>query len=387
MTPGARVAAATGVLDAVRAGAPAEQALTNWARGARYAGSGDRAAVRNHVFTVLRRWSSCAASGGGRDGRALLIGLLRQTGVDPDTVFTGRGHDPAPLAAAERAAGRAPTPEEARDLPDWLWSRFAGSLGPDAEAAALALRNRAPITLRVNERRLTRDTAQAHLAEAGIATRPVERVGTALQVIEGERRISASAPYRAGEVELQDASSQAAMAALDLPPGARVLDYCAGGGGKTLALAARCEATWFAHDALPRRMADLPARATRAGVQVCVCDRADLATLAPFDVVLCDVPCSGSGTWRRAPEAKWRLTPPDLDGFAARQDAILSDAADLVAPGGSLIYCTCSILREENEAVIDRFTRSRADWEATLTRRWPIRDTGDGFFLQQLIRK
>ena len=148
------------------------------------------------------------------------------------------------------------------------------------------------------------------------------------------------------------------MAALDLPPGARVLDYCAGGGGKTLALAARCEATWFAHDALPRRMADLPARAARAGVEVQLCDTADLAALAPFDVVLCDVPCSGSGTWRRAPEAKWRLTPSDLDAFAARQDAILSDAAGLVAPGGRLIYCTCSILREENEAVIDRFTRS-----------------------------
>ena len=117
MTPGARVAAAIGVLDAVRAGAPAEQALTNWARGARYAGSGDRAAVRDHVFTVLRRWSCCAARGGGKDGRALLIGLLRETGVDPDTVFTGRGHDPDPLAAAERAAGRAPNPRRRATCP------------------------------------------------------------------------------------------------------------------------------------------------------------------------------------------------------------------------------------------------------------------------------
>ena len=387
MTPGARVAAAIGVLDIIRDGAPAERALTNWARGARYAGSGDRAAVRDHVFAVLRCWSSCAVRGGGADGRALLIGALREAGVDPGALFTGCGHDPAPLSAAERASCRAPTHEEARDMPGWLWPRFAASLGEaEAEAAARALRHRAPITLRVNVRRLTRSAAANRLAEEGIATRPVDGVDTALQVTDGERRIAASAPYRTGEVELQDAASQAAMAALDVADGARVLDYCAGGGGKTLALAARCEASWFAHDAVPRRMADLPARADRAGVRVQLCETSRLPAQPPFDMVLCDVPCSGSGTWRRAPETKWRLTEPDLEAFAARQHGILSQAAALVAPGGVLVYCTCSVLAEENEAVIDRFTTDHPSWRAARRRRWPICDTADGFFLQQLVR-
>ncbi|MFB9150415.1 RsmB/NOP family class I SAM-dependent RNA methyltransferase [Roseovarius ramblicola] len=387
MTPGARVAAAIGVLDAVREGAPAERTLTNWARGARYAGSTDRAAVRDHVFAVLRRWRSCAARGGGSGGRALLIGLLRDQGIEPEMLFTGAGHAPPALSDAERAAGRAPDGAEARDLPDWLWPRFEAALGDGAARAAEVLRHRAPVTLRVNARRTTRAAARAALAREGIACHPLENFKMALQVTEGERKISASELYRGGAVELQDASSQAAMEALELPSGARVLDYCAGGGGKTLALAARLDGTWFAHDASVRRMSDLPARAVRAGVEVRTCKTSEVQALGPFDAVLCDVPCSGSGTWRRGPQAKWALTPDDLAGLRRVQADILARASVLVAPGGELFYCTCSILKEENECVIEQFLCRSDEWRVGASRRWPISETGDGFFLAQLKKE
>jgi len=385
--PGARVAAAIQVLDAVREGTPAERALTNWARGARYAGSKDRTAVRDHVFAVLRRWRSCAALGGGDSGRALLIGLLRDQGIDAGTLFTGEGYAPPALSEAERAGGRAPDAAEARDLPGWLWPRFEAALGDAAASAVALLRHRAPVTLRVNARRMTRAAAQAALGREGIVNRPIDDINMGLQVIEGERKISGSEAYLSGAVELQDASSQAAMETLDLPQGARVLDYCAGGGGKTLALAARLDGEWFAHDATPRRMSDLPTRADRAGVSVRVCKTTELPGLAPFDAVLCDVPCSGSGTWRRGPQAKWQLTPDGLAGLTRVQMDILTQAAAFVAPGGRLVYSTCSVLSEENEYVVKHFLSDSGVWRTTFSRRWPISETGDGFFLVQLVRE
>lgn len=381
MTPGARVAAAIAVLDRVRAGVPAEKALTQWARGARYAGSKDRAALRDHVFMVLRCWRSCAARGGGESGRALMLGGLREQGLDPEEFFTGEGHAPERLTEAERVWA-APDAAAARDMPDWLWSRFVASLGAEAETAAQGLRARAPIMLRVNSRRATPEGAMARLADEGIVTRPVGCVKTALQVVEGERKISGSACYSEGWIELQDGSSQAAMEAIAAPDGARVLDYCAGGGGKVLALAARIEGVFFAHDAAPARMRDLPVRAARAGVDVqCVAQPEGV-----FDLVLCDAPCSGSGTWRRTPEAKWALTPERLAELTALQRGILSKAAVLVAPGGCLAYATCSVLQDENQAIMDRFSSENPDWSLVGMRHWPISDEGDGFFLAQLRR-
>jgi len=234
---------------------------------------------------------------------------------------------------------------------------------------------------------MSRDAAQAALADQGIVSRSVDDVKNALYVIHSERKISASPPYLSGAVELQDASSQAAMEALDLPNGSRVLDYCAGGGGKVLALAARLDGGWFAHDVSVRRMSDLSARAARAGASVRLCETHELRGLGPFDAVLCDVPCSGSGTWRRGPQAKWDLTPEDLAALVRVQADILAQAAALVAPGGRLIYCTCSILYEENEYVIDRFSSDFPGWKSMPLRRWPISRAGDGFFMAQLYRE
>ena len=172
---------------------------------------------------------------------------------------------------------------------------------------------------------------------------------------------------------------------LAIPSGGRVLDFCAGGGGKTLALAARGEAQWFAHDAAPQRMRDLPERAGRAGVSVTLL-REGVEGAGPFDLVLCDVPCSGSGTWRRTPDAKWRLIPQDLDDLTDVQAGILDRASTLVAPGGRLAHATCSVLREENEAQVEAFVARNPEWAVKAVERWSVSDDGDGFFLAVLAR-
>ena len=384
MTPPARLAAAIGLLDAILAGEAAERALTRWGRDNRYAGAGDRAAIRDHVFDALRRRRSLAALGGAETGRGLILGLLRDSGADPAALFTGTGHAPPPLTPAEaahRPPAGLPLPVRA-DMPDWLADRFAASLGPAAEAAMMALRARAPVHLRVNLARITPGDAAARLAAEGIATRPHPDCPTALEVTGNARRISQSAPYRAGEVELQDAASQLAVLALPLAPGDRVLDYCAGGGGKTLAMGARARLQLVAHDADPARMADLPPRAARAGLAVTLAATADLPALAPFDLVLVDAPCSGSGTWRRAPEAKWRLTPAALAALTRRQAAILAAAAPLVRPGGHLAYATCSILSEETDGPVAAVLSRHPGWAVTATLRLLPGPLHDGFSLE-----
>ncbi len=385
MTPGARIAAAAGILDEVLAGSPAERTLTNWARGARYAGSKDRAAVRDIVYDALRRRRSCAWVGGAETGRGLVLGLLRLSDADPVTLLTGEGHALPPPRSDEVAQDLAEAPRGVRlDMPDWLLPLLDASLGEDATTACLALTKRAPVTLRVNLRKVAREQVQEALAAEGIVTEPDPGVPTALHVTAGAGRIAASRAYASGLVELQDASSQAAVLRLPLRDGDRVLDYCAGGGGKTLAMGALARLELYAHDAEPRRMADLPPRAARAGLEVEALT--DPASRALYDLVLVDAPCSGSGTWRRAPEAKWRLTPERLAELCALQDRILNEAAPLVAPGGHLAFATCSILREEGPERVESFRARHPVWTPTDDMSLLPSHRGDGFY-QAVLRR
>lgn len=382
MRPGARVAAAIAVVDAVLAGAPAERELTGWARGARYAGSGDRAAVRDLVFSALRRLRSSAARGGGMTGRAVLWGLLAEDGA-PDALFDGTGHAPAPMTDGERAAMRAPSAVEALDMPDWLLPELRRSLGDRTEAVCALMRDRAPVHLRTNAARGTREEVAMALATEGIETRPHPLSATALEVVRGTRALRSSAVIAGGRAEPQDAASQAAADAVPLRPGARVLDWCAGGGGKALALAARSGGTVWAHDIDAARMADLPARARRTGADVRVLPPGKVGS--GWDAILVDAPCSGSGSWRRAPEAKWRLTPERLARLVATQGEILDAAAAALAPGGSLVYATCSLLRAENVDVAAAFA-ARSGMAVAHARDLTPLDGGDGFHLCVLRR-
>lgn len=226
MTPGARLSAAIAVLDRVLAGEPAEKALTNWGRASRFAGSGDRAAVRDIVYDALRRRASSAALGGGLSGRGLVLGLCRAAGQEAQ--FSGEGHAPAPPGAEE--AGREPSEAERLDLPGWLVQELRESLGEDFGAVTEALRSRAPVFLRANRVKTDVAGAVAALAEEGIVAQPHPLAKSALEVTENARKIQNSQAYRTGWVELQDASSQAVVEALPLADGMKVLDHCAGGG-------------------------------------------------------------------------------------------------------------------------------------------------------------
>ncbi|WP_317624708.1 RsmB/NOP family class I SAM-dependent RNA methyltransferase [Rhodalgimonas zhirmunskyi] len=376
----------------------AEQALTRWARGARYAGSGDRAAVRDHVYDALRQKRSAAILGGGEDARALMLGVLRaqmaDTGRDIGSLFSGETHGPDPLGPAERALVDAPLPATLpADLPEWLLPMLNTQYGADLPSMLDLLRYRAPVFLRVNLSKSTPDQARAQLLVDGVETLPCVLPG-ALRVTQGARRISNSRAYQDGLVELQDLSSQSAIAALPLPENGRILDYCAGGGGKTLAMAAQIRARFYAHDANPDRMSDLPERAQRAGVVVQQIKTADLPSEQRFDLVLCDVPCSGSGTWRRDPDAKWRFDAAALNRLNATQDSILDAAAPLVAQDGVLAYATCSLLREENDARIESFLGRTSGWKLVSSRQWRLgegaeqpQNGGDGFFVAHLTRE
>jgi 16S rRNA (cytosine967-C5)-methyltransferase len=380
MTPGARLAAAIDVLDRVLAGAAVEAALTNWSRANRYAGSGDRAAVRDLVFDALRCRRSFAALGGGMTGRGLILGGLRSAGGD-EALFSGQGHAPAPVGPDD--AGHAPEGAAALDCPDWLFPLMMDSLGQDAPAILQAMRHRAPVFLRVNALRADTDAALAALAEDGIAAIPCDLVRNALEVTGNARKIQNCRAYLEGLVELQDLSSQAVVAALPLRRGMRVLDYCAGGGGKTLALAAGVGGPVYACDADPRRMRDLPGRAARAGATVHAVARPQ----GQYDLVLADAPCSGSGSWRRDPQGKWALTPDRLMAVMALQRQVLDAAAACVGPNGVLAYATCSLLMGENRGQIAAFLSRQPDWRKVAAQVWTPLSGGDGFFLSMLTRK
>ncbi|WP_410217367.1 RsmB/NOP family class I SAM-dependent RNA methyltransferase [Paracoccus sp. (in: a-proteobacteria)] len=378
MTPAARIAAAVTVLDDILAGAPAEQALLRWSRGSRFAGSGDRAALRDLVFGALRRRDSLAVLGGGLTGRGLMIGHAKLAGLDPVTLFTGQGHAPAPLTAEEETMAPKDLPD---DLPDWLRPDWQQALGPDAGTVAAAMTQRAPVWLRTNMARTTAEKAAAALQADGITTEQHPELPSALRVTENERAVARSGPYRDGLVELQDLSPQLACALLPLRAGDHVLDYCAGGGGKALAIASLEPAARIsAHDAIPARMADLPARAGRAGARIKVVTRPQ----GTFDLVVADVPCSGSGTWRRTPDAKWRLTRDQLDQVVALQARILDQVAPLVRPGGHLAYMTCSVLDAENDAQVAALETRGWRFRLITRRLWTPLTGSDGFYLAVL---
>lgn len=383
MIPAARIAAAIGILDPILAGEPAERVLTNWGRSNRFAGSGDRAALRDLVYDALRCRRTFAALGGGDTGRGLMLGALRASGQDEGAFFTGLGHAPAPVGPAE--TGRPANRTEALDLPDWLMPELDRSLDADLPAVAAALRQRAPVFLRVNLKRATVSAAVAALQAEGIVAQPHPLADTALEVRDGARKIQTSQAYLSGLVELQDAASQAVVAALPLHDGMRVLDHCAGGGGKTLALAARAGVRMFAYDASPARMRDLPQRAKRAGIRVNLTDSPEQT--APYDLILADAPCSGSGSWRRDPQGKWLLTPDRLAQIGTQQDAILDRIAPMVAAKGLLAYVTCSLLRCENEDRIAGFLDRTPGWQRLSEHRFTPLAGGDGFYLALLRRE
>jgi len=389
MTPAARLQAAIEVLDEVLAsvreeGPPADAIVTRYFKQRRYAGSGDRRAVRELVFRAIRRTAERPDS-----GRAAIVGLTEDDGSLSELFGQVRG--PEPLRPDDVAA-------PAGFVPAWIEPQLSALV---TEGEWLALLERAPVDLRANVARVARDEL-LHQMPAAEAT-PISPWGIRLLP---DSRIDDHPAYREGLAEVQDEGSQLIAFACDANNGETIIDLCAGAGGKALALAAAAPgATILTTDTNRARLSKLPPRAERAGATIetrLLNPPNELAELEDWrgqaDLVLVDAPCSGSGTWRRNPEGRWRLSPERLDRVVALQSHLLDIAAELVRPGGRLVYAVCSLLSREGAGQVDAFISRRSSW---IVQETPIaagrsdgagllltpgHDGTDGFFVARLGR-
>jgi 16S rRNA (cytosine967-C5)-methyltransferase len=436
MTPSARIQAAIELIDLILAAdAPADASVAAYLRERRYVGAGDRRELMERAYAALRRraalgwWVAREGKGLEPAGRTLTIAaLVLLDGWSADRVagsFDGGRHRPAPLSEPERKLARAleggsiAHPDQPRwvrlEYPDWLEPKLAEAFGGRLDVEMAALMWEAPLDLRANLLKATRSQARAALAQAELDAKetPLSPWGLRLP---GRVALASLSAFQAGLVEVQDEGSQLVALLTDAKPGMRVCDFCAGAGGKTLALAAVMgnKGQISACDVLPGRLDRSAVRLRRAGAHNV--ERVPLEHerdpwvkkhKGRFDRVLVDAPCTGIGTWRRNPDAKWRLTPERLTELAQLQGRILDSAARLVTPGGRLVYATCSLLPEENAAQIAAFRLAHPQfalisvaelWRAllpgvaapadgptlTLT---PASHGTDGFFLAVLERR
>jgi 16S rRNA (cytosine967-C5)-methyltransferase len=412
VTPGARLQAAIELLDDIARGGAADAACSAYFRGRRYIGSKDRAAIAERLYALLRArarldWWIAQATGSAEPapGRARVIAALalvdgwRIKDFGPD--FDGGAYRPGPLAPTERRlverlAGQA---LEHQDQPAWVRGEYPewleAALGALPEAELRALNRPAPLDLRVNPLTVSREQALEGLTASGIQAAPTRFSPHGLRVV-GRPPLGQLPAFQAGWVEVQDEGSQLVALLADARPGQFVMDLCAGAGGKTLALAAAMQnkGRLIACDVSEKRLERAVKRLRRAGVH-----NVERRALGPdaaswlkrqagrFDRVLVDAPCSGTGTWRRNPDMKWRIGPADIAELRHVQDEVLDRASRLVKPGGRLIYATCSLLAEENEQAIDAFLARHGEfrvlpvgglWAGLLSGACPV----DGPYLQ-----
>jgi 16S rRNA (cytosine967-C5)-methyltransferase len=360
MTPAARTQAAIDILEGLAASRmPADRFIREYFRARRYAGSKDRAAVTERVYDVFRHRASFAWRMGNESPRALVIASVLHEGADVDALFSG-GYGPPPLSDDER--GRiaeipaAPPAHVAGEYPQFLEGELTRAFGDGLLDELLAMQMRAPIDLRVNALRATREEVLDALRAEGF-----DAVATALSRdgvrISAAKNLEQGKLFASGAFEFQDEAAQIAVALAAPKPGSRVLDLASGAGGKTLALAALMQNTGeiIAHDIDEDRLRQIAPRAHRAGVSIIQTHAGEKPPGRPYDLVFLDSPCSGSGTWRRQPENKWRLTQARLNELNALQDKLLDQAAARAPAGSRVVYATCSILPCENEDRVAAF--------------------------------
>jgi 16S rRNA (cytosine967-C5)-methyltransferase len=377
VTPAARVSAAIEVVEDIAARRrPVADALKDWGLAHRFAGSGDRGAIASLVYDALRRRSSAQWLLGSDTARATVAGMLSlqraMSAEEISRLFSGERFAPDPLSGAELAALADPRLAEApahiqADVPDWLWPAFEAAFGEAAVAEGRALAERAPLDVRANALKTSRDKLLAELAPLRAEPTPLSPLGLRIPPGADGRGASVQAEpsFQKGWFEVQDEGSQLAALLAAARPGEQVLDLCAGGGGKTLELSAMManKGQIFATDSDKRRLAPIHDRLARAGVRN-VQVRTPRGGLAigdlagHMDLVMIDAPCSGSGTWRRNPDAKWRLRPKSLDDRIRTQGEVLATGSTAVKPGGRLAYVTCSVLTAENDAAVSAFLAS-----------------------------
>ena len=371
---GARLQAAIEVLSEIDAHhRPTADALREWGRTHRFAGSGDRAVIGNLVFDSLRKRRSLAARLGSDTPKLIALGVavhMWELSVDQVAEACILQHGPGELGDEECSAlsngpAEQAAPSVLGDFPDWLEPSFARVFGDEAISQAEALAERAPVDLRVNTLKAGREKVEKALARFGAAPTAISPVGLRIEPPRADKRyphVESETAHGRGWFEVQDQGSQIAALMTGAEPGMQVIDLCAGAGGKTLALAAAMsnKGQIYAYDADRTRLRKSFDRFKRAGARnIQVLDAGDQSKLADLearaDVVLIDAPCTGSGTWRRRPDAKWRLSEHALARRIEEQKNVLALAAPLVKPGGRLVYVTCSVLAEENGDQVDAF--------------------------------
>ncbi|MDB5740531.1 MAG: hypothetical protein JWP16_1571 [Alphaproteobacteria bacterium] len=360
MTPGARLQMAIEILEGLdKTAQPTDRFLKSWFRIRRFAGSKDRRAIAEQVFSVQRSRARLAHRMGSDTPRALMIAALPPDEIE--ALFTG-GYGPAPLTDMERialTAAQSPAPAWVQgEYPAWLERELTEAFGDRLHEEMAAFQQRAPADLRVNTLKATRDDVIAALTADGIACTSTPYAPHGIRIGGDATNLSKSALFESGAFEFQDEAAQIAAALCDVRPGMRVLDLAAGAGGKSLAFAAAMQnqGEIVACDVRGEALFELQKRAARAGATIITTLPLDHGQPSgQFDAVFVDAPCTGTGTWRRQPELRWRLTPARIAYLTSVQDKLLDQAAGLVRLGGMLLYATCSVLPAEDWARIAAF--------------------------------
>jgi len=414
MTPAARIQAVIDVLAEIIASTrPADAIASAYFRDRRYIGSKDRAAVNGRLYRIVREYHRLGwwilGAGAEVNARTLVIASLlfdkEHNAASLENSFSGETYAPDALTADEKKLATAlqgKTLEdpamplrEKTECPEWAFGSLQKTLGADFEKEMRAMQVAAPLDVRVNLIKAKRDDVLAALKKEGFDAQPGKISPLSIRLL-GRPQITQHPLYLEGHIDIQDEGSQMVAVLADAKPGEQVCDFCAGAGGKTLALGASMDnrGRIVAMDVLGGRLNKAKERFRRAGLhnietrEIVEGDKFVKRHAGHFDLVLLDAPCTGTGTWRRDPDRHWRLLGPGLAELAALQSEILENAHRMVKPGGRLVYATCSLLREENEDQVEKFLAAHADFTAGKSiRLTPAKDDTDGFYAAVMVKK
>ena len=392
--------AAIFILDEFLAGQNLNAILSRWAKSNRYAGSSDREAIRNIVFDILRVKKTFTfilrKEKQLTNGRALVFLYAVLHSMPLNDIFTGQKYGPDKLNVYEKEFFEIAKKNNDRcfelvdNIPDFLIAEFKRSLRSKFNNVMRLLEKRAPVSIRVNSLKSDMSSILEVLSLEGIDGKISQKVRYGIEIVGNPRRLTQIQIFKDGYFEVQDLHSQKIIEGLPINEDTNILDYCAGAGGKILGIACLLKGNgrFFVHDIDKNKLIEADLRAERAGIKLKRFNSDNMQMHHnSFEYILADVPCSGSGAWRRNPQQKWRITPDSLKEILNRQITILNEVKDLVKKSGFLFYITCSFLKIENEDVVDKFLIQNKNFSLSNKKNIFIDAHGDGFFCAALQKK
>ena len=395
-----RANAAIFILDEFLAGQNLNAIISKWSKANRYAGSSDRESIRDIVFDILRVKKTLTFILNKEkqviNGRALVFLYSVYYSLPLNDIFTGQKYGPDKLNNYENKFSEISQENNDRgfevvdNIPDFLLDEFERSLGSKFNDVMRLLEKRAPVSIRVNVHKSDVSSVLEMLSSEGIEGKIAKKVRYGIEIFGNPRRLTQIQPFKDGYFEVQDLHSQKTIEGLPIKEDTKILDYCAGAGGKILNIASLLKGNgrFFVHDLDKKKLIEADLRAKRAGIKLKRLDAENMEKHhSSFDYILADVPCSGSGTWRRNPQQKWRITPDSLEEILNRQITILNEVKELIKKNGFLFYVTCSLLKIENEEVVDEFLIRNKNFSLSNKENITIDAQGDGFFCAVLQKK